>query len=97
LIRDHGNEPLVIDYLETPPDSTTLGKLIDALGCQVRELMRTGETLYDELNLGANELSRAELIEAMVSHPILIQRPIVAVAGQARIGRPPELVLEILP
>ena len=59
--------------------------------------MRKREPIYSELNLGCNKLSRAELIAAMAAHPILIERPIVTVAGKARIGRPPETVLEILP
>jgi arsenate reductase len=97
LIRDRGTDPLVIEYLQTPPDSTTLGDVLDALGCQPRDLMRTGEALYTELKLDSDALSRADLIEAMVTHPILIERPIVTVAGQVRIGRPPESVLDILP
>ena len=96
LIRDQGSEPRVIEYLKTPPDSDTLSSVLDALGCKPRDLMRTGETLYSELTLASDELSRSDLIEAMVNHPILIERPIVTHAGQARIGRPPESVLEIL-
>ena len=97
LIRDQGTEPVVIEYLKTPPDSVTLSTVLDALGCQPRDLIRTGETLYSELNLASDELSREDLIKAMVNHPILIERPIVTVAGQARVGRPPESILDILP
>ena len=96
LIRDRGNEPLVIEYLQTPPDTATLSTILDSLGCQPRDLMRTREALYKEMKLASDELSRADLIEAMVAHPILIERPIVLANGKASIGRPPESVLEIL-
>lgn len=96
LIRGKGIEPLIIEYLKTPPDSTTLDELLTGLGREPRDLMRTREAPYAELNLASEDLSRTQLIDAMVANPILIERPIVVAAGQVRVGRPPEAVLEIL-
>lgn len=98
LLQQQGIEPQIIRYLDTPPDSDTLGKLLQMLGfTHARDLMRRSETLYKELHLADETLSDAQLIEAMASHPKLIERPIVVVDGQARLGRPPENVLAILP
>jgi arsenate reductase (glutaredoxin) len=96
LLREHGVEPDIVPYLETPPDAAELGRILDSLGMQPRELMRTGESVYAELGLDDASLSREKLIEAMVAHPILIQRPIVMQGDRAAIGRPPEAVLDIL-
>lgn len=96
LLEEEGVIPTVVKYLDTPPDAATLGNLLDMLGLQPRELMRKGEAEYADLNLANPDLTRAQLIEAMVSHPRLIERPIVVSDGQAIIGRPPEKVLDIL-
>ena len=96
LLRERGIEPTIVEYLRTPPDHQTLDGLLDLLGLQPRELMRTAEAAYREKQLGDPSLSREKLIRAMLADPILIQRPIVIAAGQGRIGRPPEAVLEIL-
>lgn len=96
LLEEEGVIPTVVKYLDTPPDAATLGNLLDMLGLQPRELMRKGEAEYADLNLANPDLTRAQLIEAMVAHPRLIERPIVVSDGQAIIGRPPEKVLDIL-
>jgi arsenate reductase len=96
LLRDQGVEPDVVEYLKTPPDKETLEKLLDMLGMQPRELMRRKEKEYKENHLDDPELTRDQLIEAMIAHPKLIERPIVVNRGKAALGRPPEQVLEII-
>lgn len=95
LLAERGIEPVIIEYLNTPPDRDTLKKLLQLLGLDARALMRTKEAIYKELNLAAVE-SSDKLIDAMVANPILIERPIVVSGDRAAIGRPPENVLEIL-
>ncbi|ELQ6151169.1 arsenate reductase (glutaredoxin) [Cronobacter turicensis] len=97
LLTERGIEPDVVLYLETPPDAATIKTLLKQLGfSQARELMRTKEELYKTLNLADASLSEEVLIQAMVDNPKLIERPIVVSDGKARMGRPPEQVLEIL-
>ena len=97
LLQSRGIDPEVVLYLETPPDAGTLRQLLQLLGMESpRELMRQKEELYKSLNLADPALSNAALIQAMVDNPKLIERPIVVSRGQARIGRPPEQVLEIV-
>lgn len=96
LLRDRNVDLHVIEYLKTPPDTEQLTRLLDLLGLEPRQLMRTGEAAYRENELDNQELSRQELISAMVANPILIERPIVVSGDNARIGRPPESVLDIL-
>ena len=96
LLEERGIEPEIIEYLKTPPDAATITGLLDRLGIPAIELIRRGEAPFAELGLAGKEGDDAALIEAMVSHPVLIQRPIVVSGEQARIGRPPENVLEIL-
>lgn len=97
LLQSHGVEPQVVLYLETPPDATTLRNLLKMLNLSsARDLMRQKEELYRTLNLADNGLTEEALIQAMVENPKLIERPIVVKQDQARIGRPPEQVLEIL-
>ena len=97
LLKDKGIEPEVVLYLDAPPDVATLKNLLKMLGMKsVRELMRQKEDLYKELNLADSALSESELLKVIVANPKLIERPIVIKNGQARIGRPPESVLEIL-
>ena len=93
LLRARGIEPEIVEYLQSPPDARQLEQILDMLGLQPRQLMRTGETEYKENNLADTSLSRGELIQAMVDHPKLIQRPLVLNNGKAALGRPPELVL----
>lgn len=97
LLKEKGAEPQVVLYLETPPDAATIKKLLAMLGMKSpRDLMRQKEDLYKSLNLADAGLSEGALIQAMVDNPKLIERPIVVHEGKARIGRPPESVLEIL-
>lgn len=96
LLEGEGIAPNIVKYLETPPDTATLNRLLAMLGLEPRDLMRQGEAEYTDLNLANPELSREQLIEAMVQHPRLIERPIVVKANQAIIGRPPTKVLELL-
>ncbi|WP_075181443.1 arsenate reductase (glutaredoxin) [Pantoea sp. 1.19] len=97
LIQAQGITPDVILYLQTPPDTATLQRLLRQLGMQdARQLMRQKEPLYRALNLGEASLSQAALLAAMAAHPQLIERPVVVCNDQARLGRPPEQVLEIL-
>ncbi|ADO47548.1 arsenate reductase (glutaredoxin) [[Enterobacter] lignolyticus] len=97
LLKDQGVEPEVVLYLETPPDAVALTSLLKMLGMtSARELMRKKEDLYQALNLADDALSEAALLQAMVENPKLIERPIVVSCGKARIGRPPEQVLDIL-
>ncbi len=97
LLEQQGITPQVVLYLETPPDEAQLSRLLQQLGLSsARELMRRKEDLYRELNLADTRLSETQLLQAMVAHPKLIERPIVVANGQARIGRPPEQVLEIV-
>lgn len=97
LLEERGIEPVVIEYLKTPPNVTELRKLLKALGIGAAELLRSGEPEYRELSLGQPNVTDEQRIQAMASHPRLIQRPIVVCDKQARLGRPPESVLEILP
>lgn len=96
LLEEQGITPDVVRYLETPPDSEKLGKILDMLGMEPRDLMRKKEEPYAALGLDNEALSRAELIDAMVENPVLIERPIVVRGNKAAIGRPPEQVLDIL-
>ncbi|MFO8153312.1 arsenate reductase (glutaredoxin) [Thioalkalivibrio sp.] len=96
LLRERGIEPEIVEYLKTPPDRTALEDLIAMLGVSPRNLLRTSEAAYRELGLADAELPDERIIQAMVDHPKLIERPIVIHGGQARIGRPPERVLEIV-
>ena len=96
LLTERGVDPVVIEYLKTPPDAATVGELLRQLGCGARQLLRTSESLYQELALADPTLSDEALIQAMVAHPVLIERPIVVANGRAALGRPPENVLAIL-
>ncbi|MBN6102179.1 arsenate reductase (glutaredoxin) [Xanthomonas sp. CFBP 8703] len=97
LIRNSGAEPTVVEYLKTPPDRATLQALIAALGIPLREAIRQKGTPYAELGLDDPALSDDALLDAMLQHPILINRPIVVTALGTRLCRPSETVLEILP
>jgi arsenate reductase len=96
LLQEHGIQPQVIDYLQTPPSAGELETMLQLLGMAPRDLMRRDEPEYAELGLDADDLGRDQLIAAMVAHPRLIQRPIVLANGKASLGRPPEAVLAIL-
>jgi arsenate reductase len=89
-------EPHIVEYLKTPPTAHELTEILDMLGLEPRQLMRTKEAEYKENGLDDPSLSREQLIAAMVAHPKLIERPIVINNGKAAIGRPPEQVLDII-
>ncbi len=94
LLQAAGHQPAVRLYLQEPPSADEIVAVRNALGVTADEMMRKGEKLFKELGLGT--ATEAEQIEAMATHPILIERPVLINAGQARIGRPPEQVLEIV-
>jgi arsenate reductase len=96
LLRGRGVEPDILEYLKTPPDRAALERLLGLLKIEPRELMRTKEPEYREAGLDSPDLSRDELIDALLRYPKLIERPIVIKDGQAVIGRPPEKILELL-
>jgi arsenate reductase len=96
LIRKKGIEPKVIEYLKTPPTVKELDDILKLLSMEPRQIIRTKEPEYAKHKLDNPKLTRADLIAAMVKHPILIQRPIVLSRGKAAVGRPPENVEKIL-
>ena len=96
LLQEKGVEPRVIKYLKDTPSATELKSVINKLGISPRELLRSKEAEYKEAGLDDASLSDDAVIRAMVQYPKLIERPIVVNGDQARIGRPPEQVLEIL-
>lgn len=96
LIEEKGVKPKIVEYLKEPPSATELKRILKMLGMKPRDLMRKGESVYDELGLKDKDLKDDELIALMVKHPILIERPIVIVGDKVAIGRPPESVLKIL-
>ncbi|MDU7579246.1 glutaredoxin-dependent arsenate reductase [Aeromonas caviae] len=97
LIRNSGVEPTIIHYLETPPSRDELVALIAAMGLPVRDLLRKNVPPYEALGLAEARFSDDELIDAMLAHPILINRPIVVTPLGTRLCRPSEVVLDILP
>lgn len=97
LLEARGLSPQIVRYLETPPSAAELKVLLGKLGMTARQLLRTGEDEYKALGLDDSQLSEAQLIQAMVEHPKLIERPILVASDKAVVGRPPEKVLEILP
>lgn len=97
LLRQQGIEPTIIEYLQTPPNHQQLDSILRGLDMEPRALMRKNEDEYQELQLASESLSRDQLIESMINHPRLIERPIVVAGDQIAIGRPPESVLTILP
>ena len=96
LLEQQGQQVDIIEYLNTPPDAATLTAILDMLGMEPRELMRKREQEYTEAGLDNPALSRADLINAMIKYPRLIERPIVIKNGKAILGRPPEKILDIL-
>ena len=97
LIRNAGIEPTVIEYLQTPPDRDTLVALLKRGGMRPRELLREKGTPYAELGLDEQHWTDDELIDQMLAHPILINRPLVVTERGVKLCRPAEAVLEILP
>lgn len=96
LLQEQGHEPEIREYLHHPLDAAELDKLGQMLGLSPREFMRKGQSEYKDNDLDNEQLSRADLLNAMAEHPILMERPVVIFRNQAAIGRPPENVLTIL-
>ncbi|HKM36952.1 MAG TPA: arsenate reductase (glutaredoxin) [Thiopseudomonas sp.] len=96
LLEERGIQATVINYLDTPLNAQQLSTLLGKLGLSARQLMRKGEAVYSEMNLDQHNLTEAELIDAMVQAPVLIERPILVVGQRAAIGRPLENLIEIL-
>ena len=97
LIRNSGAEPDVVEYLKTPLNGEQLQKLLATMGMRAHELMRQKGTPYAELDLGNLKWTDAELIDFMVAHPILMNRPVVVTPLGAKLCRPSEVVLDLLP
>lgn len=97
LIRAQGHEPAIVEYLTAPPDAVTLKQVIKMLGITPRELLRNKEEEYKKAALDSPTVSDDTIIQAMLTYPKLIERPIVVVNNKAVMGRPPENVLTILP
>ncbi len=96
LLRARGIEPKIVDYLETPPSAEEFREILGKLGLGPRDVIRRGEKIYKQLELGDKSLSDTALITAMVGNPILIERPIVMKGEKAAVGRPTQKVLDIL-
>lgn len=96
LLNEHDVEPQIVEYLKTPPNREELESILDMLGLAPRELMRKKEKEYKEAGLDNPDLDRNALIQGMLDHPKLIERPIVIKDNKAIIGRPPELVLDLV-
>jgi len=96
LLRERGIEPRIVPYLKETPDVDELARILGMLEMNPFQLMRSGEEEYQQLRVEEKKTKHDELLKLMVRHPILIERPIVVKDGKARIGRPPEAVLEIL-
>jgi arsenate reductase len=96
LLQERGYEPEIVPYLEQPPSPAELRELLRLLGLGARDLLRTGEDEYTQLGLDDASLGDEALIEAMSTHPRLIERPVLVHGGKAIVGRPAERVLEIL-
>jgi arsenate reductase (glutaredoxin) len=97
MIRNAGIEPHIVEYLKTPPSRTMLRQLTARMGVSVRELLREKGTPFQELGLGDPRLGDEELLDAMIAHPILMNRPIVVTPNGVRLCRPSEQVLDLLP
>ncbi len=96
ILEQHEIDLEILEYLKTPPTRSELKQVLKLLACTPRDLIRTGQSEYRENNLDNMQLSDDELIDAMITHPILIERPIVIRGDKAVIGRPPESVLSLL-
>ena len=97
MIRQSGVEPVVVEYLKTPPDRAAVARLISDAGLTVRQALRQKDTPYETLGLGDPLLGDEQLLDAIAAHPILLNRPFVVTPKGTRLCRPSEVVLEILP
>lgn len=96
LLKSKGVEPRIREYLKEPPSKAEVEKLLDQVGGDAKELIRDGEAEFKTLKLKKADLSRADIVKAIVAHPVLLQRPVVVKGARAAIGRPPEAVLAVL-
>tara|TARA_B110000444_G_C18680273_1_gene519368 strand:- start:477 stop:830 length:354 start_codon:yes stop_codon:yes gene_type:complete len=96
IVKKLGIEPIIIEYLKNPPTPEKIKLILNKLGVNPRDIMRTKEPVYLEKELNNQDLANEELIDAIAESPILLERPIILVGEKAAIGRPPELILEIL-
>jgi len=96
LLKSNGVEPTVREYLKAPPSKAEVEKLVALVGGDPRELIRDGEAEFKALKLKRADLTKAQIVDAIAAHPILLQRPIVVTGARAAIGRPPEAVLPLL-
>ena len=96
LLRGRGIDPVVVEYLRTPPTGAEIDEALTLLGLAPRDLLRKKEKAYEDLGLADRSLSDTALVKAMADHPVLIERPIVFAGGKAALGRPPEAVLAVL-
>lgn len=96
LLQDNGQQVETIEYMKSPPDRKELERVISLLGIRPRQLLRKNEKEYRLAGLDDMQKSNDEIIEAMMQYPRLIERPIVISKGKARVGRPPETILEII-
>ena len=97
MIRNSGIEPHVVEYLKTPPSRPLLRQIVNRMGISVRDILRVKGTPYEELGLGNTDLTDEQLLDAIDTHPILINRPIVVTPKGVRLCRPSETVLDLLP
>jgi arsenate reductase (glutaredoxin) len=96
LLREREVEPEIVEYLQSPPSLSELDRILKLLDMEPRALMRKQESIYKDLALGDESLDRHSLLQAMIEHPILIERPIAVGDGRAALGRPPENVLDVI-
>lgn len=96
MLRDHGIEPEIVEYLKTPPDRQTLARLVADTGVPVRDILRRKGAVYATLQVDDTQLSDDQLLDLMAANPILIERPIVVAPRGTRLCRPPEMVLELI-
>jgi arsenate reductase (glutaredoxin) len=96
LLQENNLEPTIIEYLKTPLSIEELEHILGCLQAQPRDIIRAGQSEYEQANLDNTELDRTQLLKAIVEHPILLQRPIVTDGNKAVIGRPPENVLSLI-
>jgi len=96
LLQQHHIEPVIVEYLKTPPSEAEIERALALLGLEPRQLMRDNEDEYRRAHADDPKLNRQQLVQLMHEHPVLIQRPVVFANDRARIGRPPDAVLEIL-
>lgn len=96
LLKRKGVEPKIREYLKEPPNKAEVEKLLDQVGGDPKDLIRDGEAEFKALKRGKADLSRTDIVKAIVAHPVLLQRPVVVKGARAAIGRPPEAVLAVL-